>query len=94
MADEPLLTPTPEGATVRYRGRLLYSPETPRSSAVRRALASDPLERTLYLVPSLGLGYGLDALLDRCPPSSHILCVEIDQTLMALGTRGPGIPLP
>ncbi len=94
MADEPLLTPTPEGATVRYRGRLLYSSETPRSSAVRRALASDPLERTLYVVPSLGLGYGLDALLDRCPPSSHILCVEVDQTLMALGTRGQGNPLP
>lgn len=94
MADEPLLTPTPDGATVRYRGRLLYSPDTPRTSAVRRAAAVEARERTLYFVPGLGLGYGLDALLSRCPRSSHILCVETDQTLMALGTGPHGVPLP
>jgi hypothetical protein len=94
MPDEPVLTQTAEGATVSYRGRLLYSPDTPRTSAARRARTIPAEERTLYFVPSLGLGYGLDALLERCPPSSHILCVEVDQTLMALGSRGAGGPLP
>jgi hypothetical protein len=94
MADEPVLTPTPEGATVRYRGRHLYSPGTPRTSAEGRARSVERLERTLYFVPCLGLGYGLDALLERCPASSHILCVETDQLLMAMGCSGSGGALP
>jgi hypothetical protein len=48
-------------------------------------------ERTIVFVPSLGLGYGLDALVQRCPPSSHILCIEADQALMALAV---GFTLP
>ena len=92
MTDEPALIPTPEGPTVRYRGRLLYSSEAPRSSADRRARAAELPERALILVPSLSLGYGLGALLERCPPSSRILCVETDQSLMALAVGRGELP--
>ena len=80
--DEPRLTDTGGGVTVVYRNRNLYSPADPIGSAlkrVRRFLAGPHLERSLVLVPSLGLGYGLQELLDGLPRSSRVVCIEADQ---------------
>ena len=86
--------PTPHGFTVRYRGRLLYSSAAPKASAVARASATPIQEDTLYFVPSLGLGYGLRELVTRCPASSHVLCAETDQRIMALAATFDDPPLP
>jgi hypothetical protein len=39
--------------------------------------------QTLVLLPSPLFGYGLEALLEKLPPESRILCVEHDEALMA-----------
>lgn len=90
--EEPLLIATEEGFTVEFRGKRLYPGSRPAASARRRALACPPDERTLVYVPSIGLGYGLQDLLQRIPPTSAVLCVEREQALLALAVR-QGLPL-
>ncbi len=87
--EQPLLVDTGRGFTIRYRGRLLYSPVDPQQAARRRSLATQAAPRTLLFVPSVGLGYGLPELLHRLPEECHILCVEADQPLMHLAATGP-----
>ncbi len=84
---DPLLTDTGNGLTILYRGRRLYSPAEPRPSAQRRARSQALRDHTLYVLPSPLFFYGVPELLGRLPPSCHLLCVEIDQELMALSLR-------
>ncbi len=84
--EPPRVWETGRGLTVRYGGRLLYSSVDPLRGVVRRMDAAAPRAvppRSLVFVPSVGLGHGLAELLARTPPSSHIVCVEIDQQLFA-----------
>ena len=92
MSRGAVLRATPEGPTIEVGGRGLYAPLAPRTSARRRAEAADLPERCIVLVPSVGLGYGLETLAGRCPTSSHILCVEVDQSIMALAVAAGQIP--
>ncbi len=87
--DEPLLVDTGRGFTILHRGKNLYSSSSPREGACRRAEAASPQERCLVLVPGLGLGYGLDRLLERLPAGSFLLCVETDPKLRALAASFP-----
>ena len=91
IEDEPLLEDTGRGTTVLYRGKNLYSSSEPREGARRRAAAARLEDRSLVLVPGLGLGYGLQTLLDRLPARGQLLCVEADPKLAALAA---GFPLP
>jgi hypothetical protein len=96
--DEPLLKDTGRGLTLYYRGRNLYSSSEPREAALRRAAAARLQERSLVLVPGLGLGYGLEELLARLPAGGALLCVETDPKLRALPaalvpTRDPRLRL-
>ncbi len=59
--------------------------------ARRRARVFSSSPRTLVYVPSLGLGYGLEELLERLPAGSAVLCVEAYQPLMALAMQ-QGLP--
>jgi hypothetical protein len=83
-ADEPLLKDTGRGCTVFYRGKNLYSASEPREAARRRAAAVSLQDRSLVLVPGLGLGYGLEVLLARLPAGSRLVAVETDPKLYAL----------
>jgi hypothetical protein len=88
-ADEPLLENTGRGFTVYYRNRSLYSSSEPREGARRRAAAARLADRALVLVPGLGLGYGLELLLQRLSAGSSLLCVETDASLWALAASFP-----
>jgi hypothetical protein len=87
--DEPRLVDTGRGITVIHRGKNLYSSSDPREAARRRAEAVRLQERCLVLVPGLGLGYGLEVLLERLPAGSFLLCVETDPKLRALAASFP-----
>jgi hypothetical protein len=89
--EDPLLLETEKGLTVRIGNLFLYPPEDPLGYARRRALSADIQPRTLVFVPSVGLGHGLPELLGRLPETSSILCVEIDQRVMALAAAA-GLP--
>jgi hypothetical protein len=82
---QPHLVDTGCGQTVTYRGKALYSPQDPRGAAVRRVDKLELQPGTLVFVPSLGLGYGLAELLEKLPPSCHILCIEADERLFKVG---------
>jgi len=90
-AEGPRVVATDKGPTLLAGGIPFYAPDDPVGSAVRRA-AAVPLEpRTLVYVPSAGLGHGLAELLARLPADCAVLCVEIDQRVMALATAR-GLP--
>ncbi len=97
--EKPTLTPRGAGYQVTYRGRPLYSRRDPVAGAQRRAEAVELESRTLYLLPSPLLGYGLETLHSRLPETSRILSIEIDASLAALSQHhlpeelisGPGI---
>ncbi len=85
MPDQaPELIDTGNGLTVRFRGRFLYSPSDPVGAVEKRIIGRSYPERTLYILPSPLLFYGMDRLLDRIEETSHVLCLETDQALMAL----------
>ena len=88
-ADEPLLEDTGRGFTVIYRGKNLYSSSEPREGARRRAAAARLQDRSLVLVPGLGLSYGLEVLLEKLPAGSCLLGVETDARLYALAASFP-----
>lgn len=85
--DEALLSSQGAGYQVRYRGRPLYGGNEPVSGAERRAAALSPESRTLYLLPSPLLGYGLNTLIAALPEDSHVLAIEVDASLAALSRQ-------
>jgi hypothetical protein len=87
--DEPLLVDTGKGFTVIHGGKNLYSSTEPREAACRRAEAARLQDRCLVLVPGLGLGYGLEILMERLPAGSILLCVETDPKLRSLAASFP-----
>jgi hypothetical protein len=89
--EAPLLLQTEKGLTARIGNLFLYPPDDPLGYARRRALSAEIPPRTLVFVPSVGLGHGLPELLSRLPQTSSILCVEIDQRIMALAAAA-GLP--
>jgi len=84
-ADElPLVVQTDGGPTLSWRGIDFYPRTEPVSYARRKARVLSPLPRTLYYVPSLGLGHGLAELMEQLPRECAVLCVEAYQQVMAL----------
>jgi hypothetical protein len=85
----PLLQPTGPGSgpTVYYRGLHLYSSRRPEAAPDRLVAETPLLPETLILIPSLGLGYGVDRLLERLPRHCHVLCVEHDPALWNLARQ-------
>jgi hypothetical protein len=83
-ASNPLLVETGGGFSLRLGDRWLYSRYKPRLTAEKAALdiAADP--QTLYVLISPCLCYGLEALAERLPASSALLCVELDLPLLAI----------
>jgi hypothetical protein len=87
----PRVVDTDTGPTLHLGGIAFYPPRDPVASAARRAAAVALEPRTLVFVPSVGLGHGLAELLARLPAGCAVLCVEVDQRVMALAV-GRGLP--
>jgi hypothetical protein len=82
--DLPLVTETPGGLSLKYHDAWLYSSRDPRALPEKSALSFFPPERSLVIVFSPLLGYGLDILLSRLPPGSSLLCLEAEESLYRL----------
>jgi hypothetical protein len=80
------------GFSVFYRGKTLLSLVDPIGRAERLADAAPVMSRTLYFCPSPLYGYGLSRLLGRISGDSAVLCVEADESLMALSLAAPEAP--
>ncbi len=92
MPDEdPLLFQTDAGPTLSWRGLDFYPRTDPVRSARRKARVFSPLPRSLYFVPSIGLGHGLSDLLQALPADCGVLCVEAFQEVMKVAAE-QGIP--
>ena len=89
--EEPLLLQTDAGPTLSWRGLDFYPRTDPVRSARRKARVFSPLPRTLYYVPSLGLGHGLPELLAALPADSSVLCVEVFEEVARIGAA-LGVP--
>jgi hypothetical protein len=85
--EEPHLLQTDAGPTLHWRGVDFYPRKDPIGSARRKARVFSALPRTLYFVPSLGLGHGLAELLGALPEGSAVLCVEAFQEIAAQASR-------
>lgn len=72
---------TDDGICVSFRGRTLYNPRSPRSSARQRINAFQIEPDTLYIVASPLLGYGLETLAEKLPDSSTAVGVEFEPKL-------------
>jgi hypothetical protein len=90
-AGGPLLLQTGAGPTLRWKGVDFYPGTDPVEYARRKARVFSLLPRTLCFVPSLGLGHGLEELLQAVPPDSAVLCVEAFQEVMGIALQR-GIP--
>jgi hypothetical protein len=82
--EDPLLVRAGASPTLLWKGLYFYPPGNPIEYARRKARVVSPPSRSLVLVPSVGLGYGLAELLERLPEDCAILCVEAYQEVMAI----------
>ncbi|MDR0376379.1 MAG: DUF115 domain-containing protein [Spirochaetaceae bacterium] len=90
--ENPRRLPARRGFSVVYRNKTLLSLVDPIGRAERLADAAPVMNRTLYFCPSPLYGYGLRRLLDRIHGDSAVLCVETDESLMAVSLAAPEAP--
>jgi hypothetical protein len=87
-AERPYIKQAKRGVYVFYRGKTLLSRVDPVKQTERAVEAALPLAgRTLYMLPSPLLGYGIPLLMENLPPDSALLCVEADSALAALARK-------
>ncbi|MBN2444191.1 MAG: DUF115 domain-containing protein [Spirochaetales bacterium] len=92
--ESPVLIDTGSGYTLKYKGKYLYSSMQPESLVNKRVERLQLSEKTLVFIPSLGLGYGINSLLEKLPLSSHIIVVEADQALFHFAAHQKKVPIP
>ncbi len=85
MTDEsPRLLIARRGFSVDFHGKALLSTIDPIGQAERLVPTVPLLGKTLYFCPSPLFGYGLRSFLAVLPPDSVVLCIEREESLMAL----------
>ena len=86
----PRLVHTSRGDTVSYNDRFLYSRHDPRKNPEEIAGSVTIPPNTLVILPSPLLFHGVTKLIGRLTADCHILCIEVDQPLMAFSVfRAP-----
>ncbi|MHB9292039.1 hypothetical protein Holit_01127 [Hollandina sp. SP2] len=91
MSDElPRQCQARRGFSVSYKGKTLLSRIDPIAQGERVAKAAPLGAGILYFCPSPLYGYGIAWLLSHVSPDSAILCVEIDEKLLALSNKAMG----
>lgn len=83
----PRLDSRPGGLNIYYKGKYLYHEQSPEEHTQIRASSIPLPEKSIIIVPSPLLGYGIKQLLQRLPSTSHLLCIEKDQLLMEITLR-------
>lgn len=81
VATPPVLIDTGRGATVSYKGRLLYSKYSPSKAALKTVEELPVLPNTLILACSPCLCYGMKELLQKLPNECFIAAIESDKEL-------------
>ncbi len=85
METTPRIVTAPNGEmNIQIGSKTLYSRYNPRGSSERIVNQIEILNRTIYMIPSPLLGYGIKDLLDRIPEDSLVLAIEAEQDLMVL----------
>lgn len=90
----PVLVDTGSGYTIKYKGTYLYSSLKPEALVEKKVRRLSLKEKTLFIIPSFGLGYGLNTFLKNLPQSSHILCVEVDERLFSIALQKQAVTPP
>jgi len=85
--ERPSLVDTGKGFSVIYQNRYLYSRHDPSRNPEQIARNLPIRSETLLVLISPLLGYGVQELLDRLPPSCLVLGLEYDQNLMAFSSE-------
>ncbi|MCR4733741.1 MAG: DUF115 domain-containing protein [Treponema sp.] len=78
---KPCLVNTPQGFSVSYKERLLYSKYAPEKSILRTIEGLNILPGTFILAASPLLFYGLNELLQKLPENSFIAACEFEEEL-------------
>lgn len=78
---DPLLVETGKGLSISYKNKSLYSKYNPQNSNNKYLENIKLQDKTIYIIPSPLLGYGLSIVKERLPSSSIILQIEIDPLL-------------
>ena len=81
--EKPCLVNTPQGFSVLYRNKLLYSKYAPQKAVCQAVENLTVLPGTLFLCCSPVLSYGLSELLSKLDDSSICLLCEFDAELSA-----------
>ena len=85
MENQIDLIPSRNGElNIQYCGKTLYSRYNPSGSAEKLAGSIILKSRTIYLIPSPLLGYGLLSILNILPEDSILVGIEINQEIMAV----------
>jgi hypothetical protein len=87
IESNPLLVETGGGFSLRFGDRWLYSRYQPRLTAEKAALDIVVDPHTLYVLISPCLCHGLESLAGRLPPSSAVLCVELEASLLPIAMK-------
>lgn len=81
---KPLLIQTGRGFSVLYQNKYLYSKYNPQAAVKAQCASLTIPDATILLCLSPLLGYGLEQVAEKLPPSSYMLALECDQQLMRL----------
>lgn len=84
MDDKPFLIETSEGLSIKYKERFLYSKYNPKKSINKLLNITTLQSKTIYLIPSPLLGYGLKSLQKLLPVDSLFVFIEIDDNLYSI----------
>lgn len=79
--EKPCKVETPQGFSVIYRNRLLYSKYSPARQILATIASLRPLPGTAFLCCSPVLTYGLSELLSLMPEGCAVICCEYDDAL-------------
>ncbi len=90
---KPEIVKTGDGLNIYYKGKYLYSSISPEKNALQRVEGLHIPPDSLVIIPSIGLGYGLDKLINKLPDNnSHILCIDTDEELFKLAVTSGIMP--
>lgn len=78
---KPCLVQTPQGFSVSYNGKLLYSKYNPSKAIIQAVENLSILENTIILCFSPVLNYGINELLQKLPNDCYLILCEKNQDL-------------
>lgn len=87
MIQKPCLVQTPQGFSVSYKERLLYSKYAPQKAILKTINELTILPGTLILCCSPALFYGIPELLAKLPENCFVIACEFDKELFEFSQK-------